>query len=754
MSKVRLPFSSSNLAVVGNYLREFVHMGHWNNKEWLWSGAMLFGSTFIAIRLVTLSSDFDWLTGMAWLGMSIQLIAIGYIFQLTWLKPRMRSHADDGRVSREELASEFKEAEIALKRQADILDQRQQVLAERVLHFESVMEFPLGGMEDLREEIAEDLDSKSTNEAIDREVGFASASPSESRELERRVTDFLQKESERIFDRIKANDFSKDGEVDLDEIRNELMHVIQTVARIYNPDSKNPLLETSVEQLLRATSRLCLHLLVLVERLPVNVASYNLQSLYAYLSRAFKAYKAYQHIRPVLPYVQYATYAGRIALGANPITMGASWALWKLGSEGASAAAKHLVNRQAIGFLNDAIAVVGYEVAGLYGTDLRYRNKYWIYACELSEMLSRFPVSRESLVAAMVEVGELPLRNEYDRVFLYRLLAAHRSAVPRRFSTRAELSTKEKEWIAKRIEKHFHRFFQGRKSPKIGAWRSGFEKRLNVQLQLNESGTSLSDQELAFAMSEQLARFLIQFRQIELQDLEPLLSTASLYRKLKTPSKTELLAHVKDDLESEFEVPDVDPKHEMTALFIRDIASLTARTASQSEGEREAMEWIGSSLGLSEKIVQAALDQAFREEVKRRSVEGAHLEKAHPSIDELLLEMAEAETQIQFVYRNVRVMLEGKLERDYQPAYLLGWDDRCAIVVGEEEPEPVWISDRPFKVESSRKWMQAQAVITGGRWLKSNLENATIELKYGVGSQVDQVFHPLIEMSNRIERST
>ena len=78
--------------------------------------------------------------------------------------------------------------------------------------------------------------------------------------------------------------------------------------------------------------------------------------------------------------------------------------------------------------LHDMVRVIGYEVASIYGGDVRHRDANWIYGVELAELVSRFPLSRDSLSSALKEVGSVQLLNEYDRIFLYRCLAAHRSA--------------------------------------------------------------------------------------------------------------------------------------------------------------------------------------------------------------------------------------------------------------------------------------------------------------------------------------
>ena len=60
----------------------------------------------------------------------------------------------------------------------------------------------------------------------------------------------------------------------------------------------------------------------------------------------------------------------------------------------------------------------------------RQRDPDWHYALELIDLVHQFPPSRSSLEQSLKEIGSLPLRGEYDRVFLYRCLANRFSARP------------------------------------------------------------------------------------------------------------------------------------------------------------------------------------------------------------------------------------------------------------------------------------------------------------------------------------
>ena len=106
------------------------------------------------------------------------------------------------------------------------------------------------------------------------------------------------------------------------------MNLFETVVRALHMD-----------QLLRAGSRACLHLLVVLERLPLSPKDQNINTLHGYLQKTLKAYELYNSAQPYFGYMQTASYLGRWLAGATPVTLGLSWALTEFGKRGAKAAA-------------------------------------------------------------------------------------------------------------------------------------------------------------------------------------------------------------------------------------------------------------------------------------------------------------------------------------------------------------------------------------------------------------------------------
>lgn len=355
------------------------------------------------------------------------------------------------------------EANLKLKTMSTDLDRRQRRLAEKYIAYQAWMELPLPNVEE------------DETPAVEQ---FAHLEADEIQEKDQAVIQLIEEETKRVFEDVKSNRFMKDDKFDIDLLRQETLSLITKVARVYNDESENPLLETSIDQLLRASSRASLHLLIVLEQLPLSVSSYNIKRLHGYIRQGVKAYGAYKRVEPFLPYVSNALHAGRLAVGVNPIAVGAWWAASKITTKGLRVTTSYVVNRQAIALLHDTVRVIGFEVAGIYGGDFRHRNVDWIYGVELSDLMSRVKPTRECLVQAMDDVGKLALSNEYDRVFLYRALASGKSGQPARFAPRRFLAIDKRREIVESLRQFAANHISADFDKTVARWDKATSRRL------------------------------------------------------------------------------------------------------------------------------------------------------------------------------------------------------------------------------------------------------------------------------------
>src|SRR4051812_11784860 len=389
--------------------------------HWLSIGLVATGVVSVAVAAAVNSSQLGWWQALIYIGCLATAAAVllfrrklsAVEIQLEGLRRRLadeETRLDSERSQFEELRLSMQEE---FKQDAARLGKREQALADRLVTYHEWMEFP--------------QPLNLAHPPLDDEALLELA------RKDRQMLDLLKAETKTLYDNILQNKYAPEGKLSLTIIRDDVVNLVTRVARIYQPDVGQPLLEASLARVFRAVSRAGLQLLVVLDELPVDVKHASLNTLYGYIRSAVNTWRMYKSAEPYWPYVNTAFYLGRFALGANPLALGAWWFVGNLTNRGAQALARHMIDRQVLALLSSVVRVIGYEVAGIYGGSFRHRDANWIYAAELSELVSEFPLSRDSLSHALREIGALELRSEYDRVFLYRCLANRKSAEPERY---------------------------------------------------------------------------------------------------------------------------------------------------------------------------------------------------------------------------------------------------------------------------------------------------------------------------------
>ncbi|HUE70025.1 MAG TPA: hypothetical protein VMP01_03980, partial [Pirellulaceae bacterium] len=443
---------------------------------------------------------------------------------------RLRREATDERSEVAQERQQFtlvqKEIRDQFEQQGRQLTKREEALAKRLLAFHEWMEFPQPLELSLPPDPQQDKDLAKLIEK------------------DRQLDELLKNETQVLYDHLMANRYAQDGGIQLTMIRDDVYSLITRVAQLYQPTVTQPMLETNLSLVIRAVGRASLHLLVLLEDLPLNVKNYSLASLYGYLRNAVSAYRMYKSTEPYWPYVNTAYYLGRFALGANPLTLGAWWFIGALGQRSAQAVVTRAINRQALALLSNVVRVIGYEVAATYGGDFRHREANWIYAAELTELMSQFPLSKDSLSHALKEVGALSLRSEYDRMFLYRCLAEHVSARPQQFEAARHLAAEERRAIAGRLEKFLELHVHGKGADRVGKWKAAVEERLQAKLVVGLKPTAQAVEQQIEDAIESLASFLLGVKEREPPELPALLGSSRLLTELPEDRRQSLLARL------------------------------------------------------------------------------------------------------------------------------------------------------------------------------------------------------------------
>ncbi|MEM9017376.1 MAG: hypothetical protein AAGC68_10200, partial [Verrucomicrobiota bacterium] len=125
--------------------------------------------------------------------------------------------------------------------------------------------------------------------------------------------------------------------------------------------------------------------------------------------------------------------------------------------------------------------IIAWETAGIYDKTHRYRNPDWVYGVEIAHLLSEFDATQEVLREAFREIGRLPLKSTYDRLFLYRCIAQNTSPKPSYFVQPELLSSELREQLREKLIEFYERNISANADAENDGtrkWRSGLEKRL------------------------------------------------------------------------------------------------------------------------------------------------------------------------------------------------------------------------------------------------------------------------------------
>jgi hypothetical protein len=618
----------------------------------------------------------------------------------------IRAKLTAGYLKNQEQAEAFEKARTLLlsdlENRTHRLDERERSLVTRFARFQEFLEYPI-----------EDVHAERVSGALQK-----------LSDQDRQVREILEAEAERVYEKIRRNGYTVNGRVDDLAIRNEALELVKRVAKVYKPECENPLLETSFEQLARAASRICLHTLVLLEQLPVQVQHYNINTLYSYIRKAVVGYGVYQQATPWFKYLSRGIYAGRMVSTANPATLGAWWLATELGKRGAQMVVENVVDRQAVALLHELVTIIGVEAAGIYGTGFRQRDSAWIFGTELVELIQSFPASGESLKAGLQIVTTLPLRSEYDRVYLYRCLANHRSA-GLHLADSAMLTREEREIIANKLEQFFKTNIHGAKESRLKRWREGFEQRFDLRLKLTPSDKSMDtsrDHQI-----EQASRSLIAFlRYVMRVDDATVLQIAGSFRTLALLSDAQRVALLKQLTEKSFgdsfDVPELEPSSPVTDAFLHDLA---ACTSAPEQPDEHAETVVAETWGYFRRPASDALQSiaaAWKQKIVRQSLESTVAEDLPPEAVRAFFLARRPDERLAFAYTGlsrrqtavVQVMADHWL---FGTESLIDKSRRAFVTSASRSGEIIWVANIPFSIERVHGMLIDDAAISNGSWL-------------------------------------
>ncbi len=634
---------------------------------------------------------------------------------------------------RAELERLQNEIEQQLAQRAEQLNSREVALTDRLVQFQEWNEYP-----------QPDNDNRETT------------APALLLEQDQQIIEILDVEAKLVYSRLKDGYYNPEGTLNPDLMRDQVIDLVTRVARVYRPDSENPLMETSVDQMLRAGSRACLHLLIVLDRLPLNLHEETLSTLHSYIRNAIKAWDAYSAAEPYINHVGKAWYAGRYLAGASPLTMGITWALTEIGKRGAKAIGKKIVDEQAVALIGDVVRIVGFEVASVFSSDFRHRSPDWVYGSELSNLMSRYPVSRENLAHSLREVGSLSLRNEYDRMFLYRCLSAHRSAAPL-VDARDILPAEQRQDISRRLKNFYQDFIHGHTKKRLQIWQQGVEERLGIPLEIAQpdhgdtkslTNAATGSDEIAAAI-ESLAGFVSAVKG------RPVRAISNLSVNLETckAADGEELQAMLEQFEAEppqfFEPPDIDPESPVLTAYLDDLVRLAVEVTPYDLQPDDFITETAAYFGVDVQSVQKKLDQKYCSFVADRLPEDAPSSKLSPTAARRLVSLLNDDEVPQFIYGSVKVDAGEGSTLNSSSAFLVGLTSRLLLI---PEDDARWSATGTLAGHSLSRVdgrLIDDCQLSGGQWAvtsESNPQLFTLMISGAVMNRYESWFAPLLNM--------
>ena len=579
------------------------------------------------------------------------------------------------------------------------------------------------------------------------------------------VVELLKKQTAYFFENIKKKKYYKDGAFIGQALGEDMIALIEGIAQIYDPQAKNPLLHVSIEQLLRAINQISINLIVLLDRLPINIKKRTLQETYNYVQKGVKGFEFYEKAEPYLDYMQPLYYLGRMVLGANPVVLGATALAVEFGKVGTKHLALHISAKYALRLLHETICILSNEMASLFGGDYRHRDANWIYGIELVELIQQFPVSQEILQSSLNELGNLNLRSEYDRLFLYRCIAARQSAHPEKHpEAYHSLTQTERHNVAKGLEKFYSRFIYGRTSKRLQTWKNKVETRLGYKLQLQESSALLAQpSELVSKALFSLASFLLEIKDREIEELRNLLANTQLMGRLEAKQKTEILLAIETEPPMIFSYPELEPASEFLPDYLQDLTQLTVEVAPHDKRGDQVFFAVLEYFRVEQKDYAKSLQRQYAQFFAQQLVPQSAERKVKFSLARPLLAMLQPDEFPRFLYKNVTVKPAGKMKAaraflKKRESVLLGTTARLVLfAIDTEAPETapeatlLWQhilgTSQKVGLQAVKKKLVDEGCLTGGQWNEAvfppNETPAAILIAGAIMGRYEKYFMPL-----------
>ena len=369
-------------------------------------------------------------------------------------------------------------------------------------------------------------------------------------------------------------------------------------------------------------------------------------------------------------------------------------------------------------------------MANIYGPGFRQRDPAWIYGTELTEMMQRFPMSRESLSRGLQEITKLPLRSEYDRIYLYRCLAQKRAAGSR-ISDPAILTRPERETIAAQLEAFFTQSLHGIKEQDKADWKADVESRLDLRLQLTDEPKIRPHHKAAVDAVCSVHSFLVSIVNVPPAAAIKLVESTDLMPKVKLEDRAALLAGLNSiGPENRFEPPDLDPSTDQANDFLEALFECTVQSGRCGKEVEQLLLETGSYFRRSKDESILLLDKTFRDQLAYRTVTDSPTAKLSPQIVRIILDDINDGEQLAAVYDSISLKTGDKQTPAPECRFVVlqvgDGKIRALLLSADDSASTAWHSSPAVTTFRRKGYLVDDCEVSGGHWHTSESDSIVI----------------------------
>jgi hypothetical protein len=247
-----------------------------------------------------------------------------------------------------------------------------------------------------------------------------------------------------------------------------------------------------------------------------------------------------------------------------------------------------------------------------------------------------------------------------------------------------------------------------------------------------------------------LASYLVGEKELEGNDLGPLLSTTRTITQLTEELRQPLLDGLRDNPPYFFEHPDLDPDSDLVGLYLDDLTALEARVPPHDPTREEALYAVAAYLRKDAKYLEGLLTKHRQAYFTDRLHPESPTRRAPQPVMRAVLDLLTGDTSRFFLYNPVQLEWpEGKppLEIKNGELWLLGTADRLLLFTAGAHPQVLWRGDSQVQTSAVQKNLWTACQLTGGEWLLTDVPNpSAIRLPLPLMTTYNNYMKPLLGM--------